>query len=303
MRSVNVIRTLDIVRVPPLAMCGCGVIYHPLCPRGCGQLLQRVERLGHDHPLLSCSRCGYELSAEDVESSWGVELLRPPAKSCCQGPKSATRQPDHFVDREVVVMELVEHGLVDLPQLTRQDDGSHHRAEVRRRGHGERGGRLPTDRHEAQLAQKAMLAEKLHLMVQLADALAWLHGEKRIIRKDLAPDNVMVVAKSDTDGVSDWRGESQVSLREQLLQACGRRFRALRSRSSKLVWPTKMSCRAAGTKNRMSSRRRLSCRIPRRKRGGAKSVSRSRCRLCRGVPVAVPAGLGSSSVRCCRGIC
>src|SRR5262245_18766090 len=33
--SVNVIRTLDIVHLSPLAMCGCGVIYHPLCPKGC----------------------------------------------------------------------------------------------------------------------------------------------------------------------------------------------------------------------------------------------------------------------------
>ncbi len=215
-RSVNVIRTLDIVRVPPLAMCGCGVVYHPLCPRGCGQLLQRVERLGHDYPLLSCSRCGYELSAEDVEQR-GVELLRPPAKTCCQGPKSQRGSLLSFVDREVVVMELVEHGLTDLPQLSRQamdrmlsprplDSVSPSSL------------RVPMDKLDARLAQKAALAEKLHLMVQLADSLAWLHGEKRIIHKDLAPDNVMVVARSDTDGVNDWRGESSVTLREQLLQ-------------------------------------------------------------------------------------
>jgi len=215
-RSVNVIRTLDIVRVPPLAMCGCGVVYHPLCPRGCGQLLQRVERLGHDHPLLSCSRCGYELSAEDVDQR-GIELLRPPAKTCCQGPKAQRGTLLSFVDREVVVMELVEHGLTDLPQLSRQ---AMDRILSPKSADGGTASslRLPTDKHEARLAQKALLAEKLHLMVQLADALAWLHGEKRIIHKDLAPDNVMVVARSDTDGVSDWRGESQVSLREQLLQ-------------------------------------------------------------------------------------
>ncbi len=215
-RSVNVIRTLDIVRVPPLAMCGCGVVYHPLCPRGCGQLLQRVERMGHDYPLLSCSRCGYELSAEDVEQR-GPELLRPPAKSCCSGPKSQRGSLLNFVDREVVVMELVEHGLTDLPQLQRQATDRLCKPKSTEGGSGS-ALILPVDKADARLAQKALLCEKLHLMVQLADALAWLHGEKRIIHKDLAPDNVMVVARSDTDGVNDWRGESLVALREKLQQ-------------------------------------------------------------------------------------
>jgi len=215
-RSVNVIRTLDIVRVPPLAMCGCGVVYHPLCPRGCGQLLQRVERMGHDYPLLSCSRCGYELSAEDVEQR-GIELLRPPAKNCCSGPKAQRGSLLNFVDREVVVMELVEHGLTDLSQLQRQATDRICRPKGSESGSAS-GMILPTSKSDARLAQKALLCEKLHLMVQLADALAWLHGEKRIIHKDLAPDNVMVVARSDTDGVNDWRGESLVALREQLQQ-------------------------------------------------------------------------------------
>ena len=81
--------------------------------------LQRVERMGHDYPLLSCSRCGYELSAEDVEQR-GIELLRPPAKNCCSGPKAQRGSLLNFVDREVVVMELVEHGLTDPSQLQRQ---------------------------------------------------------------------------------------------------------------------------------------------------------------------------------------
>lgn len=213
-RSVHVIRTIDIVRVPPLAMCGCGVVYHPLCPRGCGQPLQRIERLGRDHPLLSCSRCGYELSAEDVEQR-GVELLRPPAKNCCEGPKAQRGTLLHFVDREVVVMELVEHGLSDFAQLQK------HTTDVVQ---GKSVPPLPSaeatddDEQGAKLQQKAVLCEKIHLMVQLAESLAWLHGEKRIVHKDLAPDNVLVVARSDTDGVSDWRSEAQVGLHERLLQ-------------------------------------------------------------------------------------
>ncbi len=33
--TVHVIRTLDIIHLPPLAMCGCGVLYVPHCPKGC----------------------------------------------------------------------------------------------------------------------------------------------------------------------------------------------------------------------------------------------------------------------------
>jgi hypothetical protein len=118
-RSVNVIRTLDIVRVPPLAMCGCGVVYHPLCPRGCGQLLQRVERLG---TTIRCCR------ALAVATSCRQKMSSSGASSCCGRRRRAAAKVRKrsaarlisFVDREVVVMELVEHGLVDLPQLSRQ---------------------------------------------------------------------------------------------------------------------------------------------------------------------------------------
>jgi serine/threonine protein kinase len=229
-RSVNVIRTLDIVRVPPLAMCGCGVVYHPLCPRGCGQLLQRIERIEHNHPLLSCSRCGYELSAEDVEQR-GTELLRPPAKNCCQGPKAQRGTLIHFVDREVVVMELIEHGLSDFALLQKQATlhTTHTKSSENIPLHSQpgtlsRSSLVLSDASEERLLQKALLCEKLHLMVQLAESLAWLHGERRIIHKDLAPDNVMVVAPADTDGTSDWRGEMQVESHERLLQiaACPR---------------------------------------------------------------------------------
>ncbi len=54
------------------------------------------------------------------------------------------------------------------------------------------------------LLSKAILLEKVRLMVELAEAVDWLHGEKRIVHKDLAPDNLMVsfVGSDDVDWVS-----------------------------------------------------------------------------------------------------
>jgi serine/threonine protein kinase len=218
--SVNVIRTLDIVHLPPLAMCGCGVIYHPLCPKGCGQPLGRLERMGHDYPLLHCARCGYELSGEDVQQRAG-DLLKPPAKLCCQGPRAQRGTLINFVDREVVVMELVEHGLVEFGLLRSEElqkIGAHTlytQAPVESGALAAIGAVLRPDR-DAALAQKVSLLEKLYLMVQLAEAVAWLHGEKRIIHKDLAPDNVMIHYAGDESGISDWRGERSRRPRELL---------------------------------------------------------------------------------------
>ncbi|MFY0537739.1 protein kinase domain-containing protein [Nannocystis pusilla] len=42
------------------------------------------------------------------------------------------------------------------------------------------------------IEQKVRLLEKIHLMVQIAEAVAWLHGEKKVVHKDLAPDNIMI---------------------------------------------------------------------------------------------------------------
>lgn len=223
--SVNVIRTLDIVHLSPLAMCGCGVLYHPLCPKGCGQPLGRLERMGHDYPLLHCSRCGYELSGEDAQQK-AAELLKPPAKTCCQGARSSRGTLINFVDREVVVMELVEHGLIEFGILRAE--------ELQKIGAQALYARAPRDsgalhavtaalRPDADevLAQKVSLLEKLYLMVQLAEAVAWLHGEKRIIHKDLAPDNVMIDYTGDDGGISDWRGERNRTPRELLTSLAG----------------------------------------------------------------------------------
>ncbi len=225
--TVHVIHTLDIVHLPPLAMCSCGVLYNPMCPRGCGRELGRLERAGHDYPLLHCSRCGYELSGEDIQQRH-ADLLRPPAKICCSNnPMRASRGTlVNFVDREAVVMELVEHGLTDFAALQQQglaqigasgaiaataqrQSGS---IEIVRRRMEQR---LWPDR-PGFLAQRVVLLQKVYLMVQLAEAVAWLHGEKKIVHKDLAPDNVMIHAIDGVAGLSDWRGETVRELRERL---------------------------------------------------------------------------------------
>lgn len=225
--TVHVIRTLDIIHLPPLAMCGCGVLYVPHCPKGCNQPLGRLERPGHEYPLLHCARCNYEISGEDIQQRH-TDLLRPPAKTCCVGnPARASRGTlVNFVEREAVVMELVEHGLTDFASLQQQGlvqigaSGAYSALASKRPGtlaavkrRVER--RLFPDR-EGFLAQRVVLLQKLYLMVQLAEAVAWLHGDKRIVHKDLAPDNVMVHALDGAPGLSDWRGEAMRELRERL---------------------------------------------------------------------------------------
>jgi serine/threonine protein kinase len=75
--------------------------------------------------------------------------------------------------------------------------------------------RLASDR-PGFLAQRVVLLQKLYLMVQLAEAVAWLHGEKKIVHKDLAPDNIMLHALDGVAGRSDWRGEAMRELTERL---------------------------------------------------------------------------------------
>lgn len=225
--TVHVVRTLDIVHLPPLAMCGCGVLYIPQCPKGCGQVMGRLERPGHDYPLLHCARCGYAISAEDIQQKH-TELLRPPAKICCAAnPGRASRGTlVNFVERESVVLELIEHGLLDFTQLQQQSlaqiggSGAYSSLSSKRPGALSalaRGvqSQLAPDR-DGYLAQRVVLLQKLYLMVQLAEAIAWLHGEKRIVHKDLAPDNIMIHALDGQPGLSDWRGEALRELRERL---------------------------------------------------------------------------------------
>lgn len=223
--GVNVVTTLDIVHLQPMAMCGCGAIYHPYCPRGCDLPLQRKDSPGKEHASLHCSKCGYDLPGEFINERYG-ELITYPAKACCQvGPRAQLGTVLNFVDREAVVMELLEQDLsVFLQDRLRSLD-------VLRQAYGAlapppspplrpgalaRAGRWLWEQwvqdREDVLLDKVTLLEKVLLMVQLAEAVAWLHTEMRIVHKDLAPDNVMIKALDDRSG---WRGHPS-SLRELL---------------------------------------------------------------------------------------
>ena len=204
--GVNVVSTLDVLYLEPMVMCGCGNVYHPACPKGCGEELVRDEpRADENNPALLCHKCGYRLSGRFVsEQFW--ELLQYPAKLCCpQGPNEKIGTLLNFVDRNAIVMELFELKLPDFLEYRRsvfQDLAMRYCVappppQARPSGSfARRALRLLLDlwHHDRSdvLLSKAILLEKVRLMVELAEAVDWLHGEKRIVHKDLAPDNLMV---------------------------------------------------------------------------------------------------------------
>jgi serine/threonine protein kinase len=222
--SVNVVTILDVVHLAPMCMCGCGNIYHPACPRGCEQLLRRRDNPEKEHPSLHCAKCGYELPANHVNERYG-ELLVHPAKPCCQtGPKAQGGTILNFVDREAVVMELLESSLMDFMELRRRETQAlctqrGVKLEARKEAHGAIGRAAQWARDQLELNRdenllgRVLLLEKVLLMVQLSEAVAWLHGDKRIVHKDLAPDNVMIRFVGEG---SDWRGERGATLRDRI---------------------------------------------------------------------------------------
>lgn len=205
--GVNVVRTIDIIHLEPMVMCGCGHVYHPMCPRGCNVQLARRDNPTDNHPSLHCSACNYELSGRYINEHFG-ELLRYPAKRCCQhGPTAKSGRIINFVDREAIVMELLEVNLVDFVGRRRNDIqalcGHFNQPWSDIKERAQRGdswfGRARTwledvwqqDQNHV-LLHKTILLEKVRLMVELAEAVSWLHGDRKIVHKDLAPDNLMI---------------------------------------------------------------------------------------------------------------
>lgn len=194
--SIHNVRILDVIQMEPLIMCGCGNVYHPMCPQCGRQPLQRCDHNKKESPSLICSdsRCGYEVSATDIEMQY-KRLTSPPAKNCCiDGPNSQEGTIINFVDRPAVVMELEE---------TRLDQVAEARLnyfDTRCQEFLAATGTSSSERSAAKIhkllddvrLQRAMALDKLMLMVQIAEAVAWLHHEMKIVHKDLTPDNVMV---------------------------------------------------------------------------------------------------------------
>jgi len=199
---------LDVIHLGPLVLCGCGTLYHPVCPRGCKVPLQRANGKNRPFPALKCSKCDYELSAEFVHQK-GAELYSSRAKPCCSRETDAFANEGtiiNFVLREAMVMESLEMSLADYSAYV-EDPDPLAGADI---GPFERFqhyfGLLSQRRRAAILEQKVRLLGKVHLMVQISEAVVWLHATKKVVHKDLAPDNIMIrhaPCGSSTIGIDD----------------------------------------------------------------------------------------------------
>lgn len=235
--GVNVINILDILQLGPMAMCGnCGQVYQPRCPQ-CGEhFLERYDPPKEAFPALRCKnqpRCKYTISAEHILNG-ALALMQYPAKTCCakeRGDRAQRGTLINFVDRDAVVMELLEEKLPDFNSRRRRSYGDLCRlhgvllpppytdssptlsADAKTVPPALR----PATAPEVEFVQKVLLLEKMLLMMQLAESVAWLHGSQVIVHKDLTPDNIMITAlPCDEDSEADWRGFASGSLSDAL---------------------------------------------------------------------------------------
>lgn len=190
----HVVNVLDIIHLGPMVMCGCGHVYHPLCP-SCGKhLLQKKE--ADEYPALECPsrECRYEVSAMNVEMHY-KKLTSPLTKSCCKdGPHASEGTIINFVHRQAVIMELEETRLDEVAKKRSayfKERWQQFRSTIGKTSSHLTYGRAKKDQDDIRLKQAAAL-DKVMLMVQVAEAVAWLHQDQQIIHKDLTPDNVMV---------------------------------------------------------------------------------------------------------------
>lgn len=208
-KAINI---LDILQLGPMILCGsCGQIYHPRCP-SCGEhLLERYDKPNEQFPFLRCKnhpRCGYMISGEHVANGVGA-LMQYPAKVCCSKDRSDRAKTGtllNFVDRDAVVMELMQQTLAQFLQSRRKLfarlasryelvlPGSSGSSRLQGREGSDPPAEGAVSSAEAMLLCKVRLLEKTLLMTQLADSLCWLHRDMKIVHKDIAPDNTMVAA-------------------------------------------------------------------------------------------------------------
>jgi len=227
--TVNVVNMLDIVHIGPSVMCGgCGTVYHPLCP-DCGErpLNRKTPQPPFpSHPSLYCENCKFELTAQEVQR-YEYKLLSPKTKICCTANVGTIL---NFVDRDAIVMELVDTPgdamQNSIMRFVRQREDAMANLLARYQRSPVQGAPLRSMLSKLRslwnpewddlIAAKVLLLEKVGLMQQLAEAVAWLHSEKKIVHKDLAPDNVLVRLANDELGEGRWRGNLAGSLGERL---------------------------------------------------------------------------------------
>lgn len=231
--SVNVVTALDIIELPPLVMCGSGALYSPHCPQ-CGEgPLRRLDPEGEEHPCLACDECTMPPISPKHRDEVRKLFLAQAKPFDIEGVFADQGTVVNFVHRKALVMELLESKLPDylvnrrrfqveawrrrgvaLPPV--EDDITRVTGQTPpRAGIGERLGRWWQPDTPTALVTQALLLEKLLMMVQLAEAVAWLHhDERQIVHKDLAPDNVMVHSVGGLSAA--WRGGGDLPLQALL---------------------------------------------------------------------------------------
>ena len=193
--QAKTVKLLDIIHMEPMIMCGCGRIYHPQCPE-CGRHpLQRRDASPEEFPALACPdpSCGYVVSANNIEMQY-KRLTSPPAKQCCVAGSSMREGTIiNFVDRPAIVLELEECKLDEIKQRRSGHFAKQFQQSIAPANHVNQ--TLLSKRRMAKehvRLERAMALDKLRHMVQVVESVAWLHGELKIIHKDLTPDNIMV---------------------------------------------------------------------------------------------------------------
>jgi serine/threonine protein kinase len=202
--SDRIVHALDVIDMPALCMCLCGDVFQPLC-KSCGALLTRQTEPVRGYPVIVCESCGRtQISAEDIYQKQGDLFERKPCNEArrCRHKKGSIL---NFVHRRAIVMELLGHRLDEFVNFSQ--DQLQRVCGVDTRLPPSAPSSTVVDRFTRalkapafdQIVRKVLLLEKVFAMVQITEAVSWLHGEKHIIHKDLAPDNIMFTTALDHD--------------------------------------------------------------------------------------------------------
>jgi serine/threonine protein kinase len=221
------ITALDIVSVSSMIMCGCGHVYPAVCPRCHSATVEKPPPPGGDasYPHLGCVNvtCSFRLSAEKaVDGQGGEQLYSSETKTCC---KRSDGQIVNFVPRKALVMDVIDctfHKFIVLRDrwFSSGSDGAHDLREsgaslapIQRRpayvgallsyvdqarvalatsvSAARSYTRRVSPRKGESILHKALIVERLKLMVDLVSSVERLHA-CRIVHRDLAPDNIMI---------------------------------------------------------------------------------------------------------------
>ncbi|MFY0540416.1 protein kinase [Nannocystis pusilla] len=220
--NVNVLHILDVLQLRPLVLCGCGKVYSPLPQLRAGAADPRRPRRSPRAAMhgLQVRPAGQPRDGPRAGALVGDRAhLLPGQGGRGQGHhhqlRPSRRHRDGAPDPRPQGLRPAPPRRSDGPveEEGRRDDRPGPRVEVR----VARAYRRPAAEEVAAPAhlravRKALLLEKVLAVVQLVEGVAWLHGEKRIIHKDLAADNIMVRFSGVRNSKSNWRGEHRLEM-------------------------------------------------------------------------------------------